>query len=1184
MQNLFLKSLVLIGVIGGSCFMVWQAHESLQSTTVETDPNQFKSLESPEGQEGETDGLVQQSDESSADLGFKEITLDTQEKPLINDSAPRVASHSHGTESGPQPTVARPMEFTPKLSEQKKTTADTAPQRFPAIAENHNARPIEDSAPPEGLTELPEQSPESNADSKLEPQSANPVMPLSFYSASGKKIPSVAMLDDKPETPDLPENKIVPVSAEAPDEKEAPEIALASFEVAPGGNSEPEEKPSSHPFGPSANNVSATNDSASNPSGNNASENNSPKLTAPFPALPKQPAPEATEDELAANNDQLPAGLTRLPASQPGPILLSPEALPTLGLSRNLPSPKPSPSGVVTALGQEADEEELGQSPIAPASGEASNPFASRQNAPVNDEPVVPSSLGPNPFAKKQNEVMGENKFKPLPPADAGFNRPAPLPSVPEASNDPFSPGLKTAVLPGTQPEENGADAVPEDLLPPAEFNSAPPSRTTLPGLPLPPNPGTSSIPRTAPKLNDEQPPRMLEPQPLLPLSKKEPIPLTSAPAESPSESGDSLVLPGKLNPVGRDNLPEIRPSTQSSNSLTVGSQPGMLPLNSTNRTNSEIAPAADSTTGSFRNPYFTETPGPTTSTPVKADSPSSASPFAEKSSLTEATPLKVNNSLSSIPEAGGSVEPRGFPNSLIPTERQPTPAASESGVFPLGQSGQMSGNERPQLEKLSNTTSEPTLAKSKPTNDLVGNGTIDPTIGSGPQSPELKIEKIAPSEASIGEPLIYSIRIRNVGQSTARSVVVEDRIPRGTRLEGTIPQAVQTQDKLSWELGVIPAGEERTIQLKVTPLESGNIGSVATVSFEASVTTSIRVTAPELSVEIDGPTEALLGKNVPYKFTVRNTGQGNAKDVVLRAILPPSLKHPNGNDIEADLNEIEAGKSKTVELVVVADEVGVSTPKVLIWMDGKNHAENRADLHILESRLRITRTGPKRRFVGRPAQFITEITNDSSSQLTDISIVEQLPVSVEPVNPDAGWDPERRVIQRSIPSLMPGQTKQIVTDVIPKQAGELTGKLIAQDLSGNRAEVATPLSVKGFAELEAVVHGENKTVEVGEQVSLRLKLKNDGTASATNVQAAFEIPAGLTFSTASGPSDYDVHGSRVIFQPVLQMATNTEKTYDIVLTAAEVGEKKVKVALISDDYEEAINREEPVRVISAGQ
>ncbi len=143
---------------------------------------------------------------------------------------------------------------------------------------------------------------------------------------------------------------------------------------------------------------------------------------------------------------------------------------------------------------------------------------------------------------------------------------------------------------------------------------------------------------------------------------------------------------------------------------------------------------------------------------------------------------------------------------------------------------------------------------------DVIGEGTIDADSPRGEQRPQLTIDKQSPPTAVLGKPFIYSILIKNVGQSSAGHVTVEDEIPRGAKLTGTIPQAELVGKKLIWKSGTLQPNQERKISIRVIPIAEGPIGSVATVNFVAEVAAQTVVEKPELKVSINAPKEAPLG------------------------------------------------------------------------------------------------------------------------------------------------------------------------------------------------------------------------------------------------------------------------------------------------------------------------------------
>src|SRR5690606_20427340 len=272
---------------------------------------------------------------------------------------------------------------------------------------------------------------------------------------------------------------------------------------------------------------------------------------------------------------------------------------------------------------------------------------------------------------------------------------------------------------------------------------------------------------------------------------------------------------------------------------------------------------------------------------------------------------------------------------------------------------------------------------------DFIGVGTISPDTPSTPQQAQLTIEKQAPADAALGQELIYSILVRNIGRSDAKNVVVEDLVPKGTELQGTDPQAHMTPEKkLVWKLGTMTPGATRTIRIKVIPRQAGQIGSVATVSFEAAVASRTVITAPQLRLALDGPQEVRIGEKAPYTFTLINSGSADASNVYIRNIIPAGFEHPaaqqrNGiTDIEYEVGTLRKGESREVELTLLAVEEGDFQNHVILSADGNVNVEAHHAVKVISSRLKVHREGPANRVVGSQARFTNTVTNESSQPL----------------------------------------------------------------------------------------------------------------------------------------------------------------------------------------------------------
>lgn len=1042
MQNLFVKFLVLGSVIGSSCFVVWQAHDGLQSVAKKVDPGEFMALsEQP-----------------------------TAEQDQLADSA---------------------LEWDSPLKLAEPTTAVTPAQseKSASASERQESQAIDSltSAPPAQKQELDDsefplffhKEGRAQADAKqMPPLQTEPELPNASTSHEPLPTPRKNKADfASQEFVDLPGQQIEQVSHEEatsnslktpPQAEPLPTLATARLPNQ-AESAEPVEEPvaaASSRFGPSE------------------------PVPTPARALPEKILPEKTLPETSVameaheRSREMP-GLTRLPPSHPGPVLLPAEDFPSAG------SESAHRSAVITADAVESD-----LPPVRKAS-DLVLPDAPREFVPGKAAPLMPADLPALPVAEK------------VTPAKTTTGDPF------SSSADPFSTLSTPAVDPAPTPRAQ-REALPE-ILPAGGVQKA----------------GGFA----APPANQSE-------QPEIQQIAGEQLPASMPPLPPTGEVLPDIIPNSERAPV----MPDLPPAAVTPNPATpVTATPGeVLPFPSSPNTPPTSLPAASS------NPSVN--PSLNNNAPVMPldDLPrarSAPSPFTPQANPTAMPAVPANNSRSNtevMPDL-----------SLIPSPSAVTPTPAPQPVVP----------------------NQPAP------NQLIGTAEFDANAPRGPQTPELKIEKIAPTEAEVGESVIYAIIIRNVGGSDAKDVIVEDRIPRGAQLEGTIPQAYLNDGKLSWQLGTIEPGGERKIQLKVVPIEAGQIGSVATVSFASAVSASIKVNAPKMTIDMTGPTEVVFGEPMNFQFTLRNLGQGVAKSVYLRAILPPGLKHPGGNDLEYESGTMAPGSEKIIDLSIMAEHEGVYTINAQVTNDGKTHADTRADVSVIKSRLELTRTGPENRFVGRAASVILKIANTSSELLQGITVQEKLAPGIElAALPGGGrWDPKTRLITWKLDQLKAGEAREISVLYVANSAGDHIGRLVAADEAGNQCALETNLNAKGFSELTPDYKVDQRTVLVNERVTLQMVLKNDGTAPSRNVRTQFILPDGVEFVSARGPVEYQMNGNQVVFLPLSELAVGAEETFHLAVLAKQPGTAKITLKLEADDYAEPVFQDQAFRVIAGG-
>src|SRR5262249_17501111 len=144
-------------------------------------------------------------------------------------------------------------------------------------------------------------------------------------------------------------------------------------------------------------------------------------------------------------------------------------------------------------------------------------------------------------------------------------------------------------------------------------------------------------------------------------------------------------------------------------------------------------------------------------------------------------------------------------------------------------------------------------------------------------------------------------------------------------------------------------------------------------------------------------PEQAVVGAPVALKFRVTNVGDVEASGVVIRNVLPAGLRHPDGDDLEYEIDgTLPPGRTREGELTMTAAQAGRIGDRATMTADGNVTEESSAALEIVGPALTIVRTGTKRLFPGKTGNYTNTVTNPDSRPITNVRIVETVPPGME--------------------------------------------------------------------------------------------------------------------------------------------------------------------------------------------
>ena len=453
-----------------------------------------------------------------------------------------------------------------------------------------------------------------------------------------------------------------------------------------------------------------------------------------------------------------------------------------------------------------------------------------------------------------------------------------------------------------------------------------------------------------------------------------------------------------------------------------------------------------------------------------------------------------------------------------------------------------------------------------------------------GPQTAQLTIQKIAPPEVQVGKPATFRITVRNSGAVAASGVEIRDPVPKGARVVGTNPPAQRgVHGELVFSVGTLKPGDEVSVEVQLMPLVEGEIGSVATVSFNADASGRTVATKPQLVLETVAPQSVLIGEQATIGIVISNPGTGVATNVVLYEQVPEGMYHPAGNELEYAVGQLRPGDQRRIELTLIAKQPGTVTNVLVAKADGNLQAEDRRTIEITAPRLELLVEGPKKRYLEREGTYQISIANPGSAPAEQVELAAVLPSGLKFVsaNNNGHYDEANRTVHWRLQELPTGEKGTVELVTVPVEAGQQSVRLVATAQRGVRVEREHPVTIEGIAAVMFQVADTVDPIEVGGETTYEIRVVNQGSKAATNLRLAVLLPPELKPVAADGPTRNSLDGNNVIFDGLPRLAAKADTIYRVRVKGTAPGDLRTRIQLMTDDMAVPVTKEESTRVFA---
>ncbi len=333
---------------------------------------------------------------------------------------------------------------------------------------------------------------------------------------------------------------------------------------------------------------------------------------------------------------------------------------------------------------------------------------------------------------------------------------------------------------------------------------------------------------------------------------------------------------------------------------------------------------------------------------------------------------------------------------------------------------------------------------------------------------PALKVVQRSPQQVLIGQQVEIEIEVSNPGTGEATGVILQTDVPDG--LEH--PKGRQLDNLI----GTLAPGEVRRQVLRLRAVAAGSITNEIRITaddgLEAVDSAAVEIIAPQLAVELEGPSRRFLERQATYNVNLANVGSAEATNVEIVAYLDRGFSFvgteyqgqydPSRHAVYWSLAELPADARGAVPLTLLPIERGERAIRL----------EARGDLNLVARH-------EKRVSVDALAELTFSITDD----VDPIEVGGTVTYEIKLVNRGSGDDSDVKLQLQ-----LPAGLELISSESDAATDGNGLVVFTPQAVMAARSEVIHRVRVKGVSPgthvVKAIVSSDESPVEVTKEES----------------------------------------------------------------------------------------------------
>lgn len=449
--------------------------------------------------------------------------------------------------------------------------------------------------------------------------------------------------------------------------------------------------------------------------------------------------------------------------------------------------------------------------------------------------------------------------------------------------------------------------------------------------------------------------------------------------------------------------------------------------------------------------------------------------------------------------------------------------------------------------------------------------------------SSPLLVEKEMPEQIVIGKPYSYTIKVTNKSSCGLDDVTVMERIPEQYEMSTSVPQPTQVNGRVAeWALGYLAPKTSKVITITGSAKAAGATTACTKATYNPMLCLGPEAISPNLKVDIEAPSQALICDSIPVKVTVTNTGTGYAQGVKVMQTLPQGLTTSDGDTaVEMGLGSLAGGAAKTYTVHLKAAQAGnYSNSASATAENGLSAASSAVTTAVVQPVLKVGVNGPSKVFVTKDATYEVVAQNVGNAASANTVVTATIPSGMKFMSASHGGSADDGRVTWQLGTLEAGSEVKLSATYKSVTGGSGESVARASGTCCEEANAAVKSDVEGIPAILLEVVDTEDPIQVGAVEKFYVTVTNQGSAPDQNIVVKVKFEENLDYVSSSGPTEGKSGDTKSVeFAPLASLGAGQRATWEVTAKAAKEGDHRTTVVMTSDAISRPVQETEATRI-----